>query len=134
MRSMYLLAVVTLALGCSGDDGPSDPGNGDTDFTVSVVNNQFNPSALSVPVNSTVTWQWNSSGVEHNVTFQDGSPGASSRATGSFPRIFSAAGNFPYLCTLHPGMSGQVTVTAGSTGGGDGGGGGGGGGGGYPSD
>jgi plastocyanin len=128
----YLVLVIAGALGCSGDDGPSDPGNGDSDFTVSVVNNAFSPSALSVPVNSTVTWQWNSSGVVHNVTFQDVPPSAS-QATGSFSRLFSAAGTFAYVCTLHaPSMSGTVTVTASGGGGGGGGGGDDGGGGGYP--
>ena len=126
MRFTRLLAVlgVGATLACGGDD-TTDPGTNGGDFTVTVGSSTFTPSSLSVPVGSTVTWQWNSSGVEHNVTFQDGSPGASSRASGSFPRTFSTAGNFPYLCTLHPGMAGQVTVTAGSTGGGGGGGGGG---------
>jgi plastocyanin len=133
MRGTCLLAVAALALGCGGDDEPTDPGDGATDFTVAVGNNQFDPSAITVPVNSTVTWQWNSGGVEHNVTFSDEGPDSGNRASGSFARPFSTAGNFPYLCTIHgAAMSGQVTVTAGSTGGGGGGGGSGGGGGGYP--
>jgi plastocyanin len=30
------------------------------------------PALFTVPVGSTVTWQWNSGGVAHNVTFQNG--------------------------------------------------------------
>jgi plastocyanin len=134
MRSMrlYVVASALAGLACSGDDGPSDPSEpGNGNLTVTVTNNQFTPSALSVPVNSTVTWQWNSGGVAHNVTFQDGSPGSASLTSGSFPRMFTAAGSFPYMCTLHPGMAGSVSVTA-STGGGGGDTGGDGGGGDYP--
>jgi plastocyanin len=133
MRSMrlYIVAAAIAGLACSGDDGPSEPGDtNNTSPTVTVTNNQFNPSALSVPVNSTVTWQWNSGGVAHNVTFQDGTASAS-LTSGSFPRMFTAAGSFPYMCTLHPGMAGSVSVTA-STGGGGGDTGGDGGGGDYP--
>jgi plastocyanin len=132
MKLEHALAAVAVAmLGCSGDSGPSAPaetGNGAA--TVTVGNNLFNPASLSVPVNSTVTWVWNSSGVEHNITFQDGVT-SGNLSSGSFPRMFGTAGSYPYLCTIHgAAMSGVVTVTA-STGGGSGGAGGGGGGG-YP--
>jgi plastocyanin len=135
MRSIRLIVAVAAmaSLACSGDDGPSDPGEpGNSSLTVTVANNLFNPASLSVPVNGTVTWQWNSGGVAHNVTFQDGTV-SGDRTSGSFPRTFSAAGTYPYVCTLHAaeGMTGTVTVTA-STGGGGGDTGGDGGGGDYP--
>ena len=131
----HLLVIATLVtLGCSGDDSPSQPTNGSGN-TVTVGNNVFTPSSLSVPAGTTVTWQWNSSGVVHNVTFDD-QVTSSDRSTGSFPRTFSAAGTYPYHCTIHvaEGMTGTITVTAAGTGGGGGGGGGSGGGGGgaYP--
>jgi plastocyanin len=80
-----------------------------------------------VPVNSTVTWVWNSGGVEHDVTFQTG-PSSGNRSSGSFPRTFQTAGTFAYVCTIHgaQGMSGVVNVTAGTGGAGGAGGGGGG--------
>jgi plastocyanin len=128
------MAIITGALlGCSSDSSPSEPGNnGDTGPTVAVRNNLFDPTPIEVPVNGTVTWVWNSGGVEHNVTFQTG-PSSGNRTSGSFPRLFSSTGSFPYTCTIHAleGMSGVVNVTAG-TGGNGGGGGGGGDGGGYP--
>jgi plastocyanin len=121
-----VLALCATAAACSGgDDGPSQPGNGPTTFTVSVENNRFTPSSLSVPLNSTVTWQWNSSGVEHNVSFQGG-PASANMTSGSFPRVFSTAGTFSYVCTIHAaeGMTGTVTVAGTAGGDGDGGGGG----------
>ena len=137
MRYASLLAVVAAAaaLACSGDNGPSQPSDGGGTNTVSVTNNQFTPSSISVTPNATVTWQWNSGGEEHNVTFQDG-PASPTQGSGSFARTFTAAGSFPYLCTIHgaQGMTGVVTVSSGGGSAGDGsgaGGGGSGGGGGY---
>jgi plastocyanin len=124
----------TLALGilaCGGSDGsgPSDNGSGGGDVTVS--NNSFTPSTLTVLVGRTVTWSWNSDGVLHNVTFDDGVGNSSSQGSGTHSRAFSAAGSFPYHCTIHgSAMAGVVTVTASSSGGSGGGGGGGGDGGG----
>ena len=132
----FLLIAALATLACSGDDGPSQPADGNDGTTVTVGNNVFTPASLSVPVGSVVTWQWSSNGVVHNVTFEDGIT-SNDRSSGSFPRTFTAAGTYPYECTIHvgQGMTGTVTVTAGTTGGsGDGGAGGGGGGGGgnYP--
>jgi plastocyanin len=125
MRSMHLLAAtaVAVALGCSGDDGPTEQGDtGDNggNFTVTVSDNVFNPSTLSVPVNSTVTWQWSSATLVHNVRFQDG-PASMDQTTGTFARTFDAAGTYSYLCSFHAaeGMTGTITVTAGTGGGGD---------------
>ena len=130
LTSMLALLGVAATLACGGDD-TTGPNGGN--FTVSVVNNDFNPSTLSVPAGSTITWQWNSSGVTHNVTFEDQAPGSGDRSSGSFNRLFSATGDYNYICTLHvaEGMAGTVSVTAATTGG-TGGTGGGGGGGSYP--
>jgi plastocyanin len=137
-RPALIAVAAALALGCSGgDNNPTQPST-NNGSTVAVVNNQFNPATITVPVGGTVTWQWNSGGVTHNVTFQDGTT-SGDMSSGSFPRTFQAAGTFPYLCTIHGslGMTGVVNVTAasggtGSGGGGSGAGGGGGGGGAYP--
>lgn len=75
MKWERLLTTVATAglLGCSGDSSPSQPGDtGGSGPTVAVRNNLFDPATLQIPVNSTVTWQWNSGGVEHNVTFETG--------------------------------------------------------------
>jgi len=133
MRMLVFGITVIALLGC-GSDGPSGTDDQPDDNTVLVRNNQFSPTPISVAVNETVTFQWNSAGVVHNVTFDDG-PASPNQGAGSFPRTFAAAGSFPYRCTIHfaEGMTGLVNVTAATGGaGGAGGDGGGGGGGGYP--
>jgi len=127
-QGLLIGAGAAALLGCSGDSSPSQPGDLPSGPTVAVSNNLFAPATVTVPVNSTVTWQWNSGGVEHNVTFEAG-PSSGNRTSGSFPRTFQAAGTFTYVCTIHGAqvMSGVVNVTAGTGGSGGGGGGGGGG-------
>ncbi len=120
---LHLLATAALLAGCS-DSEPTeneDPGGGST---VAVTNNAFSPATIAVALNGTVTWQWNSGGVEHNVTFNDAT-NSGNLTSGSFPRTFQAAGTYPYVCTIHAGqgMTGVVNVgasTGGSGGAGDG--------------
>jgi plastocyanin len=132
MRGHSLLAGLGLATLLSACGGGSDSTTGPMDTqgsTVTVGNNFFSPADLSVATGTTVTWSWAPGAVEHNVTFDDGEHSATQSA-GSFPRTFSAAGTYPYHCTIHGAavMHGTVTVTAGGTGGSGGGGGMGGGG------
>jgi plastocyanin len=137
---MHVLGLTTIALLGCGSDSPTDTQDPpDDEATVLVRNNNFTPTPISVAVNETVTFQWNSAGTVHNVTFDDG-PASPDQGSGSFPRTFPTAGTFPYVCTIHEaeGMAGVVNVTAATGGGGGAGGGGagdgdgGGGGGGYP--
>jgi len=116
MRTFYLLAAAFLGA-CSGSDSPTEGENPGGGNTVAVTNNAFSPTPIAVAVNSTVIWQWNSGGVAHNVTFNEGTPSGNLTA-GSFSRAFQTAGSFSYVCTIHAaqGMTGVVNVSA-STGG-----------------
>jgi plastocyanin len=137
MSGKFLLAGLAMvtALGCGGggSDSTTAPSTGGAD-TVTVSNNFFSPADMTVAQGTTVTWQWAANDVSHNVTFDDGQS-SPTQSSGNFQRTFSAAGTYPYHCTIHValGMHGTVTVTASSgssgTGGGAGGGGMGGGGG-----
>lgn len=97
------LAAVVLAA-CSEHTAPAAGGN-----TVSVQDNAFSPVALSVATGTTVTWNWAGAN-QHNVTFDDG-PASSTQTSGTYQRQFTAAGAYPYECTVHgAAMSGTVTV------------------------
>jgi plastocyanin len=128
-RNGWLAALALAALACSsGEDvssmGPEAAGD------VTVGNNVFTPATLNVDVGRTVTWIWDPGGVDHNVTFDDGSPGSATQSSGNFQRTFATAGSFAYHCTIHGAAVMHGVVNVGS-GGGGGGGGGTGGGGGY---
>jgi len=84
--------------------------------TVQVANNSFTPKDITIPVNTVVTWQWQTVTSVHNVTFAATPPGAPANipdrsAVGTVSRTFNNAGTFNYECTNHPGMTGSVTVT-----------------------
>jgi plastocyanin len=73
-----------------------------------IVDNDFNPSTVTVAVGGTVTWT-NSGSAQHNVT---GSTFASTNLNPNttYQRTFTQAGTVNYSCTLHAGMSGTVVV------------------------
>jgi plastocyanin len=128
MRSIALFAGLALAVGCGGGGGGADttappatpPTTGNT---VTVGNNFFAPAGLTIQSGATVTWQWASDAAVHNVTF-DAVTRSDDQSSGTYTRTFTAAGTYPYSCTIH-GMRGTISVTAagGGSGGGSGGGG-----------
>ena len=104
---------------CSDYTGPGDPNPGNppsATASVSVQDNQFVRSAVSVLVGGTVTWTWQGGGNQHNVTFAGGGPASATQTAGTFNRTFATAGTFTYNCTVHgPAMSGTITVVAPTT-------------------
>src|SRR6266487_1092737 len=80
--------------------------------SITIADNSFSPSDVTVPLHTTVTWSW--TGVNtHNVTFTAaGAPTHIANLTsGSLGRTFDTAGTFNFHCTIHPGtMTGSVTV------------------------
>jgi plastocyanin len=134
---LILAAAGIAALACSGSDSPSAPtGGGSSTVTVGTPSGglTFTPASITVAPNGTVTWNWNSGGVIHDVTFPDGS-NSGPKSSGTFQKTFPTAGTFNYICSIHgSAMSGTVIVSSssGDNGGSTGGGSGGGGGGAYP--
>ena len=99
-------ALLVVVSACSGD-GPSSPVPANE---VRVSNYAVSPATRTIAVGTTLTWRWASGSSTHNVTFSGG-PASPDQASGTFARLFSAAGTFTYQCTIHGGsMSGTVTV------------------------
>jgi plastocyanin len=72
---------------------------------------KFAPESVSVSVGDAVTWV-NNDTVGHDVTgddFKSGDAGAMQNGD-TFVQTFDKAGTFDYVCTVHPGMEGSVTV------------------------
>ena len=71
---------------------------------------QFTPQTVTIARNGTVTWTF---AILHNVSFTTANSPQNipDTGTGSVSRTFPTAGTFAYQCTIHPGMTGSVTVT-----------------------
>ncbi len=92
-----------------GDDGGTAAGGGGTE--VSMKDIKFAPESITVGAGDTVTWV-NDDSVGHDVTgdnFKSGDPGAM-QSGDTYAHAFEKAGTFDYVCTVHPGMEGSVTV------------------------
>ena len=134
-----LLACLSLGLvaGCGGDD-ESDSGGGAAATTeqpaeepaedtgggaaaggdtveIGMKGIKFDPDSATVKAGGTVNWTNNES-IPHDVTKEDG-PGADfSSGNGNmmegdtYKQTFKEAGTVNYVCTVHPNMTGTVTV------------------------
>jgi len=106
--------LVAVMAGCSKKDKVTNTGNNggqNPSNLVRIYNFAFSPQNLTVSVGDTVTWR-NDDGMPHTVTSDQGSElGSPSLSQGhTYQHIFNHAGSFPYHCTIHPGMTGQITV------------------------
>ena len=116
--SRRLLVVLVLGLAaCSSNKaappaaGSSTPAAGGN--TVQATAQQtFTPVTLSIKKGDSVTWN-NSSGIPHNVTFENGAAFSQNLNDGShINRTFTTAGTFNYYCTIHgKSMHGTIVVT-----------------------
>jgi plastocyanin len=75
--------------------------------TVIIQDMQFN-SDVTIEEGDTVTWVWEDDGMAHDVS-GDGFK-SEIQSEGTFSHTFEDAGDYPYVCTLHSGMRGTVTV------------------------
>jgi hypothetical protein len=78
----------------------------------------FSPATITVSQGDTVTWT-NAGPDEPHTATGDGFDTGEVAVGSSGSATFSQAGNFPYVCTLHPGMNGTVRVLAAASGGAD---------------
>ena len=112
MRILNLLTLASLiaVASCGSDSTTAAPSAPASTNAVGISNFAFSPSSIRVSPGTTVTWTWASSAVEHNVTFSDGPTSGNRGANATFTRTFAAGGTFSYHCTIHPQMTGTVTV------------------------
>ena len=126
-RLVLILAVLGPNCGGGGGSTPTTPANpttttttvppatGTADLVISILGDQggmsFSPANATLRVGQTVAWRNNDTDL-HTAT-QDGgrfNTGNITRGSTSAPIAMTAAGAFPYHCSLHPGMVGSLTV------------------------
>jgi plastocyanin len=78
---------------------------------VSIENFAFNPSAITAKVGDTVTFT-NGDSAGHTATLDDGSCFTPTIASGKSDGLtFTAAGTYPFHCSIHSTMKGTITVS-----------------------
>ena len=117
-RTIRLKMVVGLVIGCVALSISSHARAAES--TASIRDFAYAPTALQVHVGDTVTWTNDEQVMPHDVT--SGVPGQPDVGQAfaspillpgqSFSFTFSTAGEYPYLCKLHPTMTGVVIVAA----------------------
>ncbi len=126
---VLLIACLALTLAACGDDddgggggatpaeqtdtGSAPDAGGGKAGTVDIPAIEFDPKNVPVKVGTTVKWT-NSDDVPHTVT-KTGGPGAefdsgNLKSGAEFEHTFDVKGKVDYVCTIHPGQDGSVTV------------------------
>jgi len=82
------------------------------DHAVAISGSSFSPANVTVTVGDTVTWT-NSDQLSHTATADAGAFDTGALGNGqSGSATFATAGSFPYHCSIHPDMTGTITVAA----------------------
>lgn len=132
LLTLLLASLALVAAGCGGDDSDKsgndqgavpaettdDPGSAAGSsgkgraVEVAMKDIQFSPKDVTAKVGQTITWK-NEDSVEHNVVAQDGGDFKSDLfgKDGTYSTTLKKAGKITYVCTVHPGMEGTITVT-----------------------
>ena len=131
MKRLPILAVsLVLATGglaaCGGDDdedkggstAPAQTGAQATtqaagaaggQVTVSIKNTAFEPKNVTAKVGQTIKWT-NDDPIAHTVTQQGGFDSGTLNAGATFTFKPTRAGRIDYVCMIHPGQTGSITV------------------------
>jgi plastocyanin len=92
-----------------GTTGVTSQGGG-AEVQVIMTNRSYDPQTVTIAVGGTVTWI-NQDAPQHDVVADNGEFQSQLFDKGqSFSFTFTAAGTYPYHCSIHPGMTGTVVV------------------------
>jgi plastocyanin len=123
MRRLCLLALL-LALGLAACGGDDDEGNGGSDgggasagscpsgaVVIDMVDIKFDPAEATAGVGQEICWI-NEDEIDHNAVAESGAD-FESELFGkgeTFTATVDSPGTVEYVCTIHPGMDGTITV------------------------
>ena len=99
-RSLVLAAALLLPLGVRAHA---------EEIKVTIDNFTFSPAELKVKVGDTVTWT-NHDDIPHTVVSAGKFRSKTMDTDNTFTFTFTAAGDYKYFCSLHPHMTGTITV------------------------
>ena len=101
--------------GSSSPTTPSSPTSNGTPVSIvsgasSLTTNAFAPSPVTVAVGGSVTWTNNDTTTHTSVANNGAWSSGNINPGGKYTMTFTSAGTFTYHCSLHPNMTGTVTV------------------------
>ncbi len=87
------------------------PSSAKADATVTMRDISFAPAAITVKKGALIRWV-NEDTVEHNVVAEEGATFKSDLfdTGGTFETTINNTGTVTYVCTIHPNMTGKITV------------------------
>ncbi|MFL5650277.1 MAG: cupredoxin domain-containing protein [Chloroflexota bacterium] len=96
----------------SAAGAPCAEASGSGSVTVSVKDFSFDPSTVNAKVGDTITFS-NTGAAPHNATLDAGGCATPDIQSGKSDGLtFTAAGSYPFHCSIHPQMKGTITVAA----------------------
>jgi plastocyanin len=100
--ALLVVGALAVAAGVAAAAGPK---------TVSLGDNLFKPTKVTVTAGTTVTWKW-TGGNTHNVTVVSGPEKfhSADQATGTYSHRMIKPGTYKIVCTFHPGMDMTLKV------------------------
>ena len=116
MRALLALAVgLVVVAGCGGDDDGGGAASSSAcpsgAVTIRMVDTTFAPEQATAAVGDTVCWT-NEDSIQHNAVAESGASFKSElfNKGETFTAKLDQAGDVKYVCTVHPGMTGDITV------------------------
>ena len=100
LRNLILAAALLLPLGVQAQA---------EEIKVTIDNFTFSPAELKVKVGDTVTWT-NHDDIPHTVVSAGKFRSKTMDTDNTFTFTFTSAGDYKYFCSLHPHMTGVITV------------------------
>src|SRR3989441_4641908 len=108
LATPVMIAMLLLLAGSPSVTANAQPSAANAE--VKIDNFSFAPTTITVAVGATVTWT-NRDDIPHTVVSTDGVFKSKVRDTDeTFSYTFAKAGIYPYYCSIHPKMTGQVMV------------------------
>lgn len=110
MRSLSFLSLAFLCLLAPAAAAAPPTASPSPGAEVKIDNFSFSPATLTVAAGTTVTWV-NRDDIPHTAVSVDKVFKSKVLDTGDkFSYTFAKAGRYPYFCSLHPKMTGEILV------------------------
>jgi plastocyanin len=111
--ALIAIGIIGVEMSSTSESGDSDPGPTsvtDMNIVIGIRNYNYNPRIISIPLGATVTWL-NDDKVDHTATEKNGVWDSTIiHSEESQTLQFDTPGTYNYYCTIHPYMTGTLTV------------------------